>query len=88
MITNGLLSLGWLVLHWIVNLFPLSTGFPTEVHTALETIGGYASIFNPIFPYQDMGIIIGILVGVEVGIFVFKTMRWGIGYLPFVGGKK
>lgn len=87
MITSGILALGYLVLHWIVGLFPISTGFPAEVNTAMSTIGGYASTLNPILPFDTMAVIIGLLVIIELGILSWKTLRWGLSYVPFVGGK-
>ena len=38
MITNGFLGLGYLIFHWIIGLFPVSSGYPPEVVNAMSSI--------------------------------------------------
>jgi len=87
MIFDALLYLGLTFLDWIVGLFPPSTGFGTEFHDAMETIGGYIDIFTPLIPTSTLVSLIGIVMGVEIGIFGFKTVKWIISHIPYVGGK-
>lgn len=87
MIFDALLYLGLLMLDWIVSLFPISTGFGAEFHSAMSLIGGYMDIFTPLIPVSTLISLIGIIMGVELGIFGFKTAKWIVSHIPYIGGK-
>lgn len=79
------------IIYWfansLVNLFPLSTGFPTGAHEAMALLGGYIGIFSPILPMTTLITVITIVFSVEISVFGFRTLKWVISHLPFIGGK-
>jgi len=71
----------------LIGFLPTSTGFPPEIASAFASIGGYADIFSPLIPWATMTIVVGLAFSVEIAIFGFKTLKWVISHLPFIGGK-
>ena len=74
-------------LHFLINLFPNGTGFPTEVHTAFTTLGGYVGLIDVLIPVSVILFVLTLVFGVEIAIFGFKTLKWIISHIPFIGGK-
>lgn len=74
-------------LQYIIDLFPSSTGFPSSFHTAVISLGGYLHILDPLVPINIMLTCLTLIFSVEVGIFGFKTLRWLISHIPFIGGR-
>ena len=74
-------------LHYIITLFPSGTGFPSEVHTAVSTLGGYLHILDPLVPITTLLSCVSLIFGVEIAILGFKTVKWLISHIPFVGGR-
>jgi len=70
----------------LINALPSSTGFDQGVYTAFASLGGYTDIFSPIVPWATLAIVVGIVFTTELGIFAFKTLKWIISHLPFIGG--
>jgi len=87
MIFDVILKLGVLILQWVVEKLPTSVGFGTDFHTAMSTLGGYVEIWKPILPMTTLASVILIVMGVELAIFGFKTVKWIISHIPYVGGK-
>lgn len=87
MITDAIINLGFTILNWFITLFPVSTGFSTDIHTAFSTFGGYVGMFTGILPYSIIAAAIGIIFAVEIAIFLFKTTKWVISHLPAIGGR-
>jgi len=87
MIIDQLFDISFSILSWIINLFPNSTGFSTEVHTAFSTIGGYVGMFTGILPYGTLLTAITLILTVEISIFIFKSTKWIVSHLPFIGGR-
>lgn len=87
MITNAILQLAYFVISGVINLLPTSTGFPSDVHTAMSGLGGYMAIWNPLVPVATMLTCLGIVFSVEIAVFGFKTVKWLISHIPFIGGK-
>jgi len=87
MIMSGLINVVTYLLGGIISLFPSSTGFPSQVSDAFAWLGNYVSILDPIVPIATLSTCIAIVVGVELSIFGFKTMRWIISHVPFIGGR-
>jgi len=71
----------------IIPIFPLSTGFSSDVHDAFVFFGSKATILDPIFPFATMGSVIGLVIGVELLIFGFKGIKWIISHIPWIGGR-
>jgi len=71
----------------IVGLLPTSSGFPSEVHDAFSTLGGYVGIFDVFIPLSVLLWCLTAIFGVELAIFGFKTLKWLISHIPLVGGK-
>jgi len=61
--------------------------FPASVTTATQYLGSNIGMLNPIIPLDTLGVVLGIIVSVEIGIFTFKTAKWAFSHLPFIGGK-
>jgi len=71
----------------IVNLFPTGSGFPEVWHTSAQTLGGYFNMMSVIIPVEALSVCIGLLITVELSLFGFKTVKWLISHIPFVGGR-
>lgn len=87
MIIGTLLQIPLVFLNFIVGLFPLSSGFPPEVHTASLALGGYLGILSPMVPLETLATVVGLIFAVELSIFGFKTFKWLFGHVPLFGGK-
>jgi len=87
MIITGIILLGYNIINWIIQIFPISTGFSTTVQASFTTIVGYVGMFNPILPYATVGAVLLIIIPVDLGIFAFKNIKWIISHIPFIGGK-
>lgn len=87
MITGAFINLAYLILDFIMGIFPASAGLPAEAHSAAVSIGGYLGIFSPIVPIATLLTCVTIVFSVEIGIFGFKTVKWIMGHVPFIGGK-
>jgi len=86
MIGDFFLSIVYWFLSTIIGFIPASTGFPDVVYTSASTIGGYVGLLDPILPMGTLAAVITLIVSVEVGVFAFKTLRWVLGHIPFIGG--
>jgi len=87
MITTTIINIAYGVLNWIIGLLPLSTGFPSDAHTAIRTLGGYLGIASPLVPITTLLTVLTLIFSIEIGIFGFKTVKWIISHVPFVGGR-
>lgn len=87
MILDALINIARSILGWVIDLFPNSTGFDSSVHTAFSSLGGYLEIWKPILPMSTVLFMLGIIILVELSIFGFKTFKWIISHIPYVGGK-
>lgn len=74
-------------LSFIIGLFPTSSGFPEQVHDAFSTLGGYIGLLDVIVPTQTLLWCLLLLFSVEIAIFGFKTLKWLLSHIPFIGGK-
>jgi len=84
---NFILLAVYTVVNWAINLLPTSSGFPTEVHTAFSTIGGYLGIMDVFIPLSTLLFCLTTIFGVEIAIFGFKTVKWIGSHIPWIGGK-
>jgi hypothetical protein len=84
---TGLINIIYYLLVGIINIFPSGTGFPTEVHTAFSTLGGYVGLMDVFVPVSVMLWCLTLVFGVEIAIFGFKTIKWIISFIPLIGGK-
>jgi len=79
------------IIYWFANgligLFPVSAGFPPEAHAAVQYIGGYFGMFDPLIPLSTLLTCITLIFTVEIGIYGFRTLKWVISHLPFIGGR-
>jgi len=87
MITNALINFAYYVANFFINLFPVGSGFPVSVHNATSSLGGYLRIIDPLLPVSTLATIVVLVVAFELALFAFRTFRWLLTYLPFVGGK-
>lgn len=74
-------------LQFIINIFPSGTGFPAEVHSAFNTLGGYVGLMDVFIPISTLLTCLTLLFSVEIAIFGFKTTKWIIHYIPVIGGR-
>jgi len=86
MIISAFLDIFNYFFNLIVGIFPSGSGFPQSVHTAAQYIGGYARSLDPILPFDTLYQIILLVIIVEVAILGFKTFKWIISHIPFLGG--
>jgi len=87
MITGALMNLAYTLLHGIISLLPTSQGFPADALSSAQTIGGYVGIFSPVISIATLGTTLALVFSVELGVFGFKTVKWIISHVPFIGGK-
>lgn len=87
MIITIIMSIGYLVITTILNFFPASTGFPADVLGAAGYLGEKAAELNVILPLDTMAVVLSIIFGVEIAVFGFKTLKWIMAHLPYIGGK-
>lgn len=87
MITGAIINLAYTLLSGIISLLPSSQGFPSDALAAATTIGGYVGVFNPIISVATLATTLSLVFSVEIGIFGFKTGKWIISHLPFIGGR-
>jgi len=87
MIYDAFLAAGTFILGFIVQIFPDSTGFPSEVHSAATYMGNLGGMLNPVVPITTLGTILGLIIAIEIIIFSFKTFKWLISHIPVIGGK-
>jgi len=74
-------------LQFIINLFPTGTGFPTAFHTAATTAGGYLKMIDGLVPLSTLKTVLLLVFSVEIIIFTFKTLKWLMSHIPYIGGK-
>lgn len=74
-------------LHYIINLFPSGSGFNSDIHNAVISLADYLHILDPLVPIDILLQCLLIIFGAEILIFGFKTFKWVVSHVPFVGGK-
>lgn len=84
---NFIVQIIYNFLNFTISLFPTGTGFPTEVHSAFTTLGGYIGLIDVLVPVQTMLWCLTLIFSVEIAVFGFKTIKWIISHIPFIGGK-
>lgn len=82
-----ILNIIFFFLQFLINIFPAGTGFPAEVHSAFVTLGGYMHTLDSFIPFETLLWCLTLIFGVEIAIFGFKTTKWVISHIPFIGGK-
>jgi len=87
MIITAIINVAYFVLNLIVGIFPTSSGFPAEVETAFQVLGSYLAAVNDFLPLDTILSALLLLFSVEIAIFGFKTIKWLISHIPWVGGK-
>jgi len=86
MIPDIFINFGYSVISWIIGVFPSSEGFGANVFTAASTLGGYTGIFAPLINFTVLASCVAIAFSVEIAIFGFKTFKWVLSHVPFIGG--
>lgn len=87
MIFSGFVYIGAYILQLIISVLPTSSGFPPEVASAFTTMGGYVQMLDTLLPIQTLATVLAIIISVDVAIFGFKTFKWLLAHIPFVGGR-
>lgn len=87
MIPDIFLSVVYWIVAGIIGWFPLSSGFGPGTIQAASTIGGYGGIFAPLVNYAVLGGCVAVVFAVEMGVYGFRTLKWIISHIPFIGGK-
>jgi len=76
----------WLV-SGLISLFPISQGFPPEAHEALQSLGGYFGMFDALMPIDTLLTVLTLVFTIEIAVFGFRSLKWILAHLPYVGGK-
>jgi len=84
---NFILQTVYNFISFIIGLFPVGTCFPTEVHSAFTTLGSYVGIIDVFVSLDTLLWCLTFVFSVEIIIFGFKTIKWVISHIPFIGGK-
>ena len=85
MIVSALINTAYYVLAFFINLFPQSSGFPSEVSSAFAYFGGYVGMLDPILPISTLATTVGIVFVVEGVIFSYRVLTWVFHKVPFIG---
>jgi hypothetical protein len=83
---DSILNILYSFLQFLINIFPVGTGFSTGFHTAMTSLGAYLHILDPIIPINILLTCLLFIFGVEIAIFGFKTLKWIISHIPWIGG--
>jgi hypothetical protein len=79
------------IIYWfantIINMFPPSGGFPPEALSSAKYIGGYFGMFSPLISMPTLLTCITLVFTVEIAVYGFRTLKWVISHLPFIGGR-
>lgn len=84
MITDIILNL----LYWAIYLFtaPIrllpNASIPSEIASAVSSIGGYLGAIDFIVPISTIIIILGLFIAIEFAIFSYKVIMWVIRKIP------
>jgi len=87
MIFTVLISMATYLLTFILAIFPQSSGLPEGFTDAADTVGGYVGLIDTLLPVNALAFCITTLISVQLAIFGFKSFKWLISHLPFIGGK-
>jgi len=87
MITDAILNIAYFAVSGLVSALPAGGGFPSEVHAAATALGGYAGVLDSILPIPTLLATTTLVFTFELAIFGFKTAKWLLSYVPFIGGK-
>jgi len=87
MITDTFLAIVQFFLEKMLLLFPNGSGFPPAVHTSAQTVGGYVGILSPVFPIETLYQVLVYIIVIEIAILGFKSLKWLLSHVPFVGGR-
>ncbi len=71
----------------IIEKLPNSIPLPTELFSAFSLAGSYLSMLSPIIPLVTLSTIILLVLAVEISMLSFRTIRWIVSYIPFIGGR-
>jgi len=74
------------IINFIINLLPTGGTWPTEVHSAFTTLGGYVGLMDAFIPVSIMLWCLTTLFGIEMIIFAYKTLNWILSHIPWFGG--
>lgn len=87
MITTAIINLAYFLINGLISFFPVGTGFPSAAHDAAIALGGYLGILSPLIPTSTLLTCLTLVLTVELAIFGFKTLKWVISHIPWIGGK-
>jgi len=87
MLSTFILDVAFASLAGIINWFPVGTGLPTEVHTAVSALGAYLGLLDALVPISTLTTVVGLVFVLEIIIFGFKSLKWIGSHIPFVGGR-
>lgn len=85
MITTAFISMAYYILGFFISLFPVSSGFPSDVSAAFTWIGGYAGMLDPLVPMSTLASTVSIVIAVELIIFGYKILSWIFSKVPLFG---
>lgn len=87
MIPNAFINLAYFLVTSIIGVFPTGSGFPASIHTGAIYIGGYLGMIDALVPIYALVPVMALLFGFEIAVFGFKTLKWIISHIPFIGGR-
>lgn len=87
MIFNALLFIASKIVTWILSLFPISTGYPSSVFDIAQTVGSYLYTFDFVLPISTLYTCFFLFLSVQLSIYAFKSAKWIISHIPWIGGR-
>lgn len=87
MITAALIFFASYILTFIASLLPSSAGIPPSVQSAVVTFGGHLRVIDVLLPVDALALAMTTVISIQLAIFAFKSFKWILSHLPFVGGR-
>lgn len=87
MITAALIFFASYILIFIAALLPESTGIPVAIQNAVVTLGGHLRVIDVLLPVDALALAMTTVISIQLAIFAFKSFKWLLSHLPFIGGR-
>lgn len=87
MISDLFIAVASFIINFVVNIFPISQGYPIEYTNAVTTLGGYIHLLDPIVNWGWLATDVAIVYASEISIFALKNLKWLLSHIPLFGGK-
>lgn len=82
MIINIFLIVSHKIIMAIKSIFPSGSPFPTEVHNAFSTLGGYVGLIDSFVSVKTILFCLILIFSTELIMFIFNITKWIFSVIP------